>query len=239
MGVNIDHVATLRQARGVVYPDPTEVALLAERAGADFITLHLREDRRHIQERDVLKMRECLTTHMNLEMAITPEMLAIATSIKPRDVCIVPEKRQELTTEGGLDVTSRLPQIKAACEELAAAGIRVSLFVDASREQIDAVHAAGVSVVEIHTGHYASANQDDVQKELEKILVAMEYADSIGLTVNAGHGLNCDNIAPIAAHPVINELNIGHSIIARSVYIGIEQAVKEIKDRMHAARMNV
>jgi pyridoxine 5-phosphate synthase len=236
LGVNIDHVATLRQARGVDYPDPTEVALLAERAGADFITLHLREDRRHIQERDVLKMRERLTTHMNLEMAITPEMLAFAKFIKPGDVCIVPEKRQELTTEGGLDVVSQLPQVKAACGELMEAGIRVSLFVDASRDQIDAAREAGVSVVEIHTGHYAGASPDDVQGELDKILAMIDYADSVGLTVNAGHGLNCDNVSPIAAHPAISELNIGHSIIARSVYIGIEQAVREIKARIRVAR---
>lgn len=239
MGVNIDHVATLRQARRIDYPDPTEVALLAERAGADYITLHLREDRRHIQEQDVLKMRECLTTYMNLEMAITPEMLAIATSIKPRDVCIVPEKREELTTEGGLDVAGQLPQVKAACEALALAGIRVSLFVDASRRQIDAARASGAPVVEIHTGHYAGATGENAQRELNKILAAIEYADSTGLIVNAGHGLNCDNVTPIAAHPAVSELNIGHSIIARSVYVGIEQAVREIKDRMRAARKNV
>lgn len=239
MGVNIDHVATLRQARGIDYPDPTEVALFAEQAGADYITLHLREDRRHIQEHDVLKMRECLTTYMNLEMAITPEMLAIARSVKPRDVCFVPEKRQELTTEGGLNVASQLPQVKAACEELASAGIRVSLFIDASRQQIDAARSTGVPVVEIHTGHYAGASGDAVQRELDKILTAIDYADSLGLIVNAGHGLNCDNVAPIAAHPAISDLNIGHSIIARSIYVGIEQAVREIKDRMRKARKNI
>lgn len=239
LGVNIDHVATLRQARGTDYPDPTEVALLAERAGADYITLHLREDRRHIQERDVFNMRECLTTYMNLEMAVTPKMLAIATAVKPRDACIVPEKRQELTTEGGLDVAGQLSEITAACEELAAAGIRVSLFVDASRRQIDAARTAGAPVVEIHTGHYAGAEGEVAKHELKTILDAIEYAASLGLIVNAGHGLNCDNVAPIAAHPAVSDLNIGHSIIARSVYIGIEQAVREIKDRMRMARKGV
>lgn len=238
LGVNIDHVATLRQARGIDYPDPTEVALLAERAGADYITLHLREDRRHIQERDVLTMRERLTTHMNLEMAVTPEMLTIAKSVKPRDVCIVPEKRRELTTEGGLDVAGQLPQVKAACEELAAAGIRVSLFIDASQGQVDAARAAGAPVVEIHTGHYAGASGSGVQTELNKILSAIDYAHSLGLVVNAGHGLNLGNVTPIAAHPAVSELNIGHSIIARSVYVGIEQAVREMKDCMRAARVS-
>lgn len=236
--MNIDHVATLRQARAGSYPDPTEVALLAEEAGADFITLHLREDRRHIQERDVLNMQERLTTHMNLEMAITEEMLAIALSIKPQDVCLVPEKRQELTTEGGLDVISQFEQVKRACQKLASCGIRVSLFIDASFEQIDAARSAGVSVVEIHTGHYASAPRDKMQAELDKVLAAIDYGHSIGLTINAGHGLNCGNVLPIAAHPAVSELNIGHSIIARSVYVGIEQAVREIKDRLWTAREN-
>jgi pyridoxine 5-phosphate synthase len=236
LGVNIDHVATLRQARGIDYPDPTEAALLAERAGADYITLHLREDRRHIQEHDVWRMRERLTTYMNLEMAMTDAMLTFALSVKPRDACIVPENRQELTTEGGLDVLARFEEIKAGCETLVAAGIRVSLFIDASFRQIDAAKAAGSPVIEIHTGHYASASGAERQGKLEKILSATDYAHSLGLIVNAGHGLNNDNVSPVAAHPLIAELNIGHSIIARALTVGIEQAVAEMKASMLAAR---
>lgn len=240
LGVNIDHIATLRQARRIDYPDPTEIALLAEQAGADYITLHLREDRRHIQDYDVLRMRDALSTHMNLEMAITQEMLLIAKQVQPQDVCIVPEKREELTTEGGLNVADQIELMRATCGELQEAGIRVSLFIDADHRQIDAAKLVGAPVIEIHTGHYASAIKNASKENntitLRKIFDAVEYAHSLGLIVNAGHGLNYHNVLPLAAHPMISDFNIGHSILARAFYVGIEQAVSEMKQLLIAAR---
>lgn len=237
LGVNIDHVATLRQARRTRYPSPIEAALLAESAGADFITLHLREDRRHIQDRDVEILREALQTRMNLESAVTPEMLAIATRIKPHDMCLVPERREELTTEGGLDVAQNFDRIRQACDALGAAGIRVSLFIDADEKQLDAARKTGAPVVEIHTGHYAGAlTQEDERRELERIKKAVAYGVKLGLLVNAGHGLNYHNVQKIAAIPEVQELNIGHAIIAHAVFVGMEQAVKEMKTLMLQAR---
>ncbi|HSC96433.1 MAG TPA: pyridoxine 5'-phosphate synthase [Burkholderiales bacterium] len=230
LGVNIDHVATLRQARGTAYPSPLEAALAAEDAGADYITLHLREDRRHIQDRDVVEMRRALRTKMNLEAAVTPEMIAIARRVRPHDVCLVPERRAELTTEGGLDVAGALKRVERACRDLGAAGIRVSLFIDADRKQVDAAVVAGAPVVELHTGHYADARgAGSRRRALERIRAAAEYAAGKGLRVNAGHGLNYENVGPIAAIAPIRELNIGHAIIARAVFVGISQAVREMK----------
>ena len=230
LGVNIDHVATLRQARGTAYPSPLEAALAAEDAGADYITLHLREDRRHIQDRDVVEMRRALRTKMNLEAAVAPEMIAFARRVRPHDVCLVPERRAELTTEGGLDVASALKRVERACRDLGAAGIRVSLFIDADRKQVDAAVAAGAPVVELHTGHYADARgAGSRRRALERIRAAAEYAAGKGLRVNAGHGLNYENVAPIASIASIRELNIGHAIIARAVFVGISQAVREMK----------
>lgn len=230
LGVNIDHVATLRQARGTVYPSPVEAALVAESAGADAITLHLREDRRHIQDRDVEILREQLQTRMNLESAVTAEMIAFACRIKPHDVCLVPERREELTTEGGLDVVRHFEQVKQACSKLADAGIRVSLFINAEREQIDAAVRAGAPVIEIHTGHYADAKDNDAQQcELEKICSAVAFGISQGLRVNAGHGLHYQNTRPIAAIQGISELNIGHAIVSHALFVGLTQAVKEMK----------
>ena len=230
LGVNIDHVATLRQARGTAYPSPLEAALAAEDAGADYITLHLREDRRHIQDRDVVEMRRALRTKMNLEAAVAPEMIAFARRVRPHDVCLVPERRAELTTEGGLDVASALKRVERACRDLGAAGIRVSLFIDADRKQVDAAVAAGAPVVELHTGHYADARgAGSRRRALERIRAAAEYAAGKGLRVNAGHGLNYENVGPIAAIASIRELNIGHAIIARAVFVGISQAVREMK----------
>ena len=230
LGVNIDHVATLRQARGTSYPSPLEAALAAEDAGADYITLHLREDRRHIQDRDVVEMRRALRTKMNLEAAVTPEMIAFARRMRPHDVCLVPERRAELTTEGGLDVAGALKRVERACRDLGAAGIRVSLFIDADRKQVDAAVAAGAPVVELHTGHYADARgAGSRRRALERIRAAAEYAAGKGLRVNAGHGLNYENVGPIAAIAPIRELNIGHAIIARAVFVGISQAVREMK----------
>ena len=237
LGVNIDHVATLRQARGTGYPDPLEAALAAESAGADYITLHLREDRRHIQERDVVAMRKALKTHMNLEAAATPEMIAFARRIRPHDVCLVPERRSELTTEGGLDVAGKLRSVKRACQDLRRAGIRVSLFIDADRRQIDAAVAAGAPVIELHTGSYAEAGSSAGQRrQLEKIRAAAEYAAGRNLHVNAGHGLNYANVRPIAAIVHIRELNIGHAIVARSVFVGMAQAVREMRALIDPAR---
>jgi pyridoxine 5-phosphate synthase len=230
LGVNIDHVATLRQARGTAYPSPLEAALAAEDAGADYITLHLREDRRHIQDRDVVEMRRALRTKMNLEAAVTPEMIAFARRVRPHDVCLVPERRAELTTEGGLDVAGALKRVERACRDLGAAGIRVSLFIDADRKQVDAAVAAGAPVVELHTGHYADARgAGSRRRALERIRAAAEDAAGKGLRVNAGHGLNYENVGPIAAIAPITELNIGHAIIARAVFVGISQAVREMK----------
>ena len=236
LGVNVDHVATLRQARGTDYPDPVQAALRAEQAGADSITVHLREDRRHIQDGDLPRLQAQMQTHMNLEMAVTDEMLGIAIGLKPSDCCLVPEKREELTTEGGLDVRSQLTRVRAACERLADAGIRASLFIDPDNDQLDAAVAAGAPVVELHTGAYADASGDEQRAELQRIVDAAEYGAGIGLTVNAGHGLHYENVGPIAAIPQIVELNIGHAIIARAVMDGIGTAVADMKKRMLDAR---
>lgn len=237
LGVNIDHVATLRQARGTTYPDPVNAALICEQAGAEGITLHLREDRRHIQDDDVRRMRPVLTTHMNLEMAVTDEMVAFAKEIQPHHVCFVPEKRQEVTTEGGLDVVGHFEDVKKATQELTVIGCDVSLFIDADFAQIDAAVACGAPTIEIHTGAYADAETPEAQKaELERIIKGAEYAAAKGLVVNAGHGLNLDNVTPIAAIPQIHELNIGHSIIADAVFGGLAQAVQQMKAAIKAAR---
>lgn len=237
LGVNIDHVATLRQARGTTYPDPVKAALICEQAGAEGITLHLREDRRHIQDDDVRRMRPLLTTQMNLEIAVTHEMVAFALEIKPQHVCFVPEKRQEVTTEGGLDVVGHFADVAKATQALTAIGCDVSLFIDADRAQIDAAIACGAPTIELHTGAYADASSaEQQQQELTRIIQGAEYAASKGLVVNAGHGLNLDNIAAIAAIPQIHELNIGHSIIADAVFVGLTQAVQQMKAAIHAAR---
>lgn len=237
LGVNIDHVATLRQARGTTYPDPVNAALICEQAGAEGITLHLREDRRHIQDDDVRRMRPALKTRMNLELAVTDEMIAFAKQIKPQHVCFVPEKRQEVTTEGGLDVVGNFDAVKAATQELEAIGCDVSLFIDADFAQIDAAVACGAPTIEIHTGAYADAETPEAQQaELERIVKGAEYAASKGLVVNAGHGLNLDNVTPIAAIPQIHELNIGHSLIADAVFVGLAQAVQQMKAVIKSAR---
>ena len=237
LGVNIDHVATLRQARGTTYPDPVKAALVCEQAGAEGITLHLREDRRHIQDDDVRRMRPLLKTHMNLELAVTDEMVAFAKEIQPQHVCFVPEKRQEITTEGGLDVVGHFDDVKAAIQALSVIGCDVSLFIDADFAQIDAAVACGAPTIELHTGAYADAESEEAQHaELQRIVQGAEYAASKGLVVNAGHGLNLQNVAPIAAIPQIHELNIGHSIIAESVFVGLEQAVQDMKKAIRAAR---
>jgi pyridoxine 5-phosphate synthase len=230
LGVNIDHIATVRQARGTRYPEPLQAALMAEHAGADAITLHLREDRRHIQDRDVEMLNAMLQTRMNLEMAATSEMLKIATNIQPHDCCIVPEKREELTTEGGLDVKGNLDYLKDYCATLKDAGTRVSLFVDADLEQIDAAKETGAPVIEIHTGHYADASSaDQKNQELIKISKAVAHGNDIGLKVNAGHGLDYHNVKAITAIDEIIELNIGHSIIARALFDGLTKAVSDMK----------
>ena len=237
LGVNIDHVATLRQARGTNYPDPVKAALVCEQAGAEGITLHLREDRRHIQDDDVRRMRPLLKTRMNLEMAVTEEMIEFAKEIRPQHVCLVPERREEVTTEGGLDVIGHFEDLKKATQELTAIGCDVSLFIDADIAQIDAAVACGAPTIEIHTGAYADAETPEAQKaELERIIKGAEYAASKGLVVNAGHGLNLDNVTPIAAIPQIHELNIGHSIIADAVFVGLAQAVQQMKAAIKAAR---
>jgi pyridoxine 5-phosphate synthase len=236
LGVNIDHIATLRQARGTPYPDPVAAALLCERSGADSITLHLREDRRHIQDRDVVTLRERLVTRMNLEMAVTDEMLAFAERIRPADCCLVPERREELTTEGGLDVAGQLPRMRAACARLAAAGIRVSLFIDAVPEQIEAAAAVGAPCIEIHTGRFADAPPGAAQQvELERIETSVRLGMAAGLTVHAGHGLHYGNVRQIAAIAGIRELNIGHAIVAQAVFDGLAAAVAEMKRLMLAA----
>jgi pyridoxine 5-phosphate synthase len=236
LGVNIDHIATLRQARGTNYPCPIEGALLCEKFGADSITLHLREDRRHIQDSDVEILRDKLTTKMNLEMATTDEMIAIATKIKPEDCCLVPEKREELTTEGGLEVASQIPRMTQVCAQLAEASIIVSLFIDAQKDQIDAAKECGAPVIELHTGHYANATGDEQKQEFERIKAMATYAHSIGLQVNAGHGLTLENTTAIAELPEIVELNIGHSIIARAIFVGLEQATREMKELLLGVR---
>lgn len=235
LGLNIDHVATLRQVRGTRYPNVLQAALIGEAAGADAITLHLREDRRHIQDRDVEILRDMLQTRMNLESAITKEMLAFALRIKPHDVCFVPERREELTTEGGLDVLRYFDQVKDACSQCAEAGIRVSLFIDPDKKQLDAARAAGAPVVEIHTGKYAdAASVPEQTRELARIQHAVVHGDVLGLQVNAGHGLNYHNVQPIVAIPKICELNIGHAIISEALFIGLEQAVKKMKALLQA-----
>ncbi len=236
LGVNIDHVATLRQARGTRYPEPIQAALVAEQAGADSITLHLREDRRHIQDRDVFMLRDILQTRMNLEMAVTDEMLAIAERVRPEDCCLVPERREELTTEGGLDVKGNLTRVQEACGRLAAAGVRVSLFIDADPAQLEAAAAAGAPVVEIHTGHYAEATGAALKTEYQRIVQAVDLGSRLGLQVNAGHGLHYHNVQAIAAIPAIRELNIGHAIVAQSVFDGLAVAVRTMKQLMQAAR---
>lgn len=229
LGVNIDHVATLRQARGTRYPDPVKAALDAEEAGADGITLHLREDRRHIQERDVRLLRELLQTRMNLEVALTPEMLAFAREIRPEHVCLVPERREELTTEGGLDVVGQVQRIRDAIAALPAS--EVSLFIDPDLQQIQAAKDSGAPVIELHTGRYAEAETDQEQtRELQRLAKAVEFATGLGLVVNAGHGLHYHNVQPIAALPGINELNIGHAIVAQAVFVGFKQAVKDMAE---------
>ncbi|PVV11355.1 MAG: pyridoxine 5'-phosphate synthase [gamma proteobacterium symbiont of Ctena orbiculata] len=230
LGVNIDHVATLRQARGTRYPDPVQAALVAEQAGADAITLHLREDRRHIQDRDVEILSGMLQTRMNLEMAATSEMAAIATRFRPRDCCLVPEKREELTTEGGLDVAANLDYMTDYCSELIDAGIRVSLFIDADSKQLEAAKETGAPVVEIHTGRYADATSERAGRtELERIINAVDYGNSLGLRVNAGHGLDYHNVKEIVAIAGIRELNIGHAIICRALFSGLDRAVRDMK----------
>jgi len=236
LGVNIDHVATLRQARGTSYPRPADAVKMAERAGADSITVHLREDRRHIQDSDLAAINEVMRSHMNFEMAVTDEMLDIASDIKPSDVCLVPEKREELTTEGGLDVKGQLSKITAACERLASADIRASLFIDPDFEQLDAALAAGAPVVELHTGAYADAEGDEQAAELQRVVDAAKYGHDLGLIINAGHGLNYRNVAEIAVIPEIVELNIGHAIISRAVFDGLAMAVSEMKRLMTEAR---
>ncbi len=237
LGVNIDHVATLRQARGTRYPDPIQAAIEAEQAGADAITLHLREDRRHIQDRDVEMLKDILQTRMNLEMAVTDEMLAIAERIKPADCCLVPERREELTTEGGLDVAGQRPRLAEACSRLAASGVRVSLFIDADPAQIEAAAEVGAPVIEIHTGHYAdTVDPAGREAEYQRIVRAVELGVSLGLQVNAGHGLHYHNVAAIAAIPALRELNIGHAIIARALFSGLQEAVREMKRLMLVAR---
>ena len=237
LGVNIDHVATLRQARGTTYPDPVKAALICEQAGAEGITLHLREDRRHIQDDDVRRMRPLLKTRMNLELAVTDEMVAFAQEIKPHFVCFVPEKREEVTTEGGLDVVGHFADVKAATQALMSVGSEVSLFIDADIAQIDAALACGASTIELHTGAYANATTEQAQQaELQRIISGAAYAAAKGLVVNAGHGLTLENVTAIAAIPQMNELNIGHSIIAESVFVGLEQAVQDMKAAIQAAR---
>lgn len=231
LGVNIDHIATLRQARGTRYPDPVQAALLAEEAGADGITVHLREDRRHIQLRDVRLLADVLNTRMNLEMAVTEEMLALAEEVRPAHVCLVPEKREELTTEGGLDVVGSFDAVAKACERLKNAGCDVSLFIDPDEAQIDAAHRAGAPTIELHTGAYAEEKlgSDAANAEYQRLTAAATQAVSLGLVVNAGHGLHYHNAEAIAALPGVNELNIGHAIIARALFVGLKEAVQEMK----------
>ncbi|TMN86713.1 pyridoxine 5'-phosphate synthase [Pseudoalteromonas phenolica] len=237
LGVNVDHIATLRQARGTSYPDPAHAAAIAEHAGADGITIHLREDRRHIQDRDVYVMAKTIQTRMNLEIALTEEMINIALEVKPAYVCLVPEKREELTTEGGLDVISHQAAITDAVRKLEAAGIKVSLFIDADKAQIDAAKATAAPYIEIHTGAYADAETDkEMTQELERIREGVKYAHSLGIIVNAGHGLHYHNVKPIAEMPEIYELNIGHAIIARAAIDGLEKAVRDMKRIMLEAR---
>ncbi|MEY4685517.1 MAG: hypothetical protein RLZ25_1976 [Pseudomonadota bacterium] len=237
LGVNVDHIATVRQARGTLYPQVIHAALIAEQAGARGITAHLREDRRHIQDRDIALLRELLKTRLNLEMAVTDEMVSIAEKTRPAACCLVPEKREELTTEGGLDVAGNLSRVRDATKVLRAAGIEVSLFIDADPRQIEAAVAAGAPVIELHTGHYADLREGpELEAELGRIQSAATRAQSLGLIVNAGHGLNYHNVVPIARIPEIHELNIGHAIIARALFSGLDQAVRDMKALMENAR---
>ncbi len=236
LGVNIDHVATVRQARRVSYPDPVHAALLAEQAGADNITLHLREDRRHIQDRDVHALRPLLQTRMNLEMGLTAEMLDIAVGVRPQDCCLVPENRAEITTEGGLDVAADGERVGAAVRKLAAAGIRVALFIAPDLAQVEAARRSGAPVIELHTGSYAEATGESQARELGRLAHAAKRAANLGLEVHAGHGLTYNNVAPVAAIGEIVELNIGHSIVARAIFTGLEAAVREMKSLMQGAR---
>ncbi|MEL7535465.1 MAG: pyridoxine 5'-phosphate synthase [Pseudomonadota bacterium] len=238
LGVNVDHVATLRQARGTRYPDPVYAALVAEHAGADSITVHLREDRRHIQDADVMALSTRLQTRMNLEMAVTEDMIDLALTVAPSDCCLVPERRAELTTEGGLDVVGQLDNVERNCRRLSAEGVRVSLFVDPNRDQLDAAKASGAPVVELHTGAYADARGEAQVAELERIRDAARYAASLGLRVHAGHGLSYHNVQTIAAIDEIVELNIGHAIVAEAVFEGLGPAVARMKRLMNEAREN-
>jgi pyridoxine 5-phosphate synthase len=236
LGVNIDHVATLRQARGTEYPEPWRAAQIAEKAGADSITVHLREDRRHIQDADLAAICKVMTTHMNLEMAVTDEMTRIALKLCPSNCCLVPEKREELTTEGGLDVRGQQERVGEVVARLRDAGIRVALFIDPEPRQLDAAVAVGAPAVELHTGAYAESSGAMQSRELQRIRDAVDHGQDIGLIVHAGHGLNYDNVTAIAAMPGIRELNIGHSIIARAVFDGLESAVRHMKELLIAAR---
>jgi pyridoxine 5-phosphate synthase len=239
LGVNIDHIATVRQARGTRYPDPVKAALLAEQAGADGITAHLREDRRHIQNRDIALLSDMLQTRLNLEMAVTEPMLDLALEIKPQACCLVPERREELTTEGGLDVAGALSKMQSACQRLGDVGVEVSLFIDPELAQIDAALAAGAPVIELHTGRYADAETKQAQQfELQRIRQAASYAHQRGLQVNAGHGLNLYNVEAICRIPEIVELNIGHALVAQALFCGLEQAVRDMKRVMREARLH-
>jgi pyridoxine 5-phosphate synthase len=236
LGVNIDHVATLRQVRGTPYPRPADAVVIAERAGADSITVHLREDRRHIQDADLPEIAAVMQTHMNLELAVTDEMLDIASELAPSDCCLVPERREELTTEGGLDVAGQVDRVTEACARLTDAGIRVSLFIDPDERQLEAAAACGAPAVELHTGAFADAAEELRAGELQRIVDAAAYGDHLGLVINAGHGLNYDNVGEIAVIPQIVELNIGHAIVSRAVFDGLAVAVSEMKRLMTEAR---
>lgn len=239
LGVNIDHIATVRQARGTVYPEPIQAALVAEQAGADGITAHLREDRRHMQDRDLWLLKDMIQTRLNMEMAVTEEMIAIAEKLKPAACCLVPEKREELTTEGGLDAAGNLPSLRAACARLAEAGVEVSLFIDPEEAQIEAALKAGAPVVELHTGCYADAADPTARaRELERIRGAARLAHAAGLQVNAGHGLHYHNVQAICRIPEIVELNIGHAIIARALFSGLDRAVRDLKQAMVQSRLS-
>ena len=239
LGINIDHVATLRNARGTVYPDPLKAARLAEEAGADLITLHLREDRRHIKDADLIALRPLIKTRMNLECAVTPEMIDIACKVKPHDVCLVPEKREEVTTEGGLDVLGHFDEVKAATKKLMDFGIRVSLFIDPEENQIQAAKDVGATVVELHTGRYAHLSGLDQTKELERIRKAAQFAKNIGMRVNAGHGLHEGNVMPVAAITELSELNIGHAIVAEALFKGWQKAIIDMKALMVQGRAKI
>ena len=238
LGINIDHVATLRNARGTVYPDPLKAARLAEEAGADLITLHLREDRRHIKDADLMALRPLIQTRMNLECAVTPEMINIACRVQPNDVCLVPEKREEVTTEGGLDVVGHFDAVKAATTQLKAAGIRVSLFIDPEEKQIQAAKDVGATVIELHTGRYADLVGDQQNQELERIRKAAQFGKSIGLRVNAGHGLHEGNVMLVAGIAELSELNIGHAIVAEALFKGWQKAITDMKALMDQGRAN-